>query len=208
MVVPFIVAMAALGVAWLSPLEALGDIRFSAHMAQQELIMLVAAPLLAIALPLPPRWRRLFILEPAVAFSLHAMALWLWHAPQLLEGALQHEGLRAIERASLLFTAALFWSSVIHGNQRLASLFVLATGVHTGLLGALLAVAGRVWYPRYVSSLGVDALQDQRLAGLVMWIPGGALFLMVGLALFSASARCTDIRIRACVPGWASAPSS
>jgi len=64
-----------------------------------------------------------------------------------------------------------------------------ATAVHSEALGALLTFAPRVWYPLYAMrspAAGLDALDDQRLAGLLMWIPFGVIFLLLGLGLFAA----------------------
>src|SRR5437660_1065821 len=54
-----------LAVALLSPVHALGEVLFSAHMVQHELLMLVAAPLMVLSRPLAPfvralpfAWRR------------------------------------------------------------------------------------------------------------------------------------------------------
>ena len=60
------------------------------------------------------------------------------------------------------------------------------TMVHTGALGALLALAPGVWYPSYIestSALGFDPLQDQQLGGFVMWVPGGLAYLIGGLVV-------------------------
>jgi cytochrome c oxidase assembly factor CtaG len=61
--------------------------------------------------------------------------------------------------------------------------------MHTSLLGALITVAGRLWYPLYAARavpFGVDAQEDQTLAGLVMWVPCGVVLTLVALALFAA----------------------
>jgi len=60
---------------------------------------------------------------------------------------------------------------------------------HSGLLGALLTFAPRLWYPIYAartSRWGLSPLEDQQLAGLIMWIPAGVLFIVLGLGLFAA----------------------
>jgi mono/diheme cytochrome c family protein len=93
-----------------------------------------------------------------------------------------------------LLTACLFWWALIHGRYgRLgygaAVLFVFATAVHSGALGALMTFAPRAWYPLYAhrsAAAGHDPLQDQQLAGLIMWIPFGVVFLVLALALFAA----------------------
>jgi putative membrane protein len=57
------------------------------------------------------------------------------------------------------------------------------------VLGALLTVAPHVWYPSYSSAgvqWNVDALVDQQLAGLLMWVPSGVIFIVFGLAVLAA----------------------
>src|SRR5205085_12056549 len=67
--------------------------------------------------------------------------------------------------------------------------YVFLTAVHSGTLGALLTVAPEPWYVSYVGQgrlWGVDPLDDQQLAGLLMWIPAGVVFIVLGLALMAA----------------------
>src|SRR5262249_6381993 len=97
-----------LGVALISPLHALGAFLFSAHMIQHEVLMLVAAPLLVLARPLPRflwalplPWRRQLgtmrqgmrgswrvLTHPLIAWALHAVVLWIWHVPRLFQATL------------------------------------------------------------------------------------------------------------------------
>ncbi|MDB4906908.1 MAG: hypothetical protein JWO05_1692 [Gemmatimonadetes bacterium] len=201
----------ALAVALVSPLDALGAQLFSAHMVQHEVLMLLAAPLMVTGRPLaawawalPAPWRKRLpaslhrawlarswsaITDPLAAWALHALALWLWHVPALFEAALHNEGVHALQHASFLATALLFWWAVLGPDTRarragLALLLLFTTMLHTGALGALLALAPTPWYPPYVDSavaLGLDPVQDQQLGGLIMWIPGGVAYLGVGL---------------------------
>ncbi len=70
-----------------------------------------------------------------------------------------------------------------------AVLYVFTTAVHTSLLGVLLTFSPTLWYPAYrgsASAWGLTPLEDQQLAGLIMWIPGGASYLVAGLALIAA----------------------
>jgi putative membrane protein len=209
-------AMLSLGVALVSPLDALSDILFSAHMTQHEILMLVAAPLLVVAQPLlaflwavPAIRRRVVaarVRQPAVArtwraltaplvvFLLHGIALWIWHVPAFFEAALHDERLHAIQHLSFLFTAALFWWGMIHGRYGrmgygAAVAYVFLTSLHSTILGALLTVAPSPWYRWYAATAAarhLDATADQQLAGLVMWIPSGVIFIVIGLALFAA----------------------
>src|SRR5690606_10548994 len=145
----FAAGWAVLATALCSPIDSLGGALFSMHMVQHELLMVAAAPLLVLSRPLEawtwalaPPWRRAFaaltrrrgfslawgaLTEPVAAWTLHAAALWAWHVPAAFDAALAHDGWHALQHASFLGTALLFWSSVLGrpGRQeglRLASL--------------------------------------------------------------------------------------
>ena len=95
---------------------------------------------------------------------------------------------------SFFGSAALFWWALVHGRFRrqgygAAVVWVFTTSLHSGVLGALLTFAPRLWYPIYeerTGRFGLSALEDQQLAGLLMWVPAGFVFLLLGLALFAA----------------------
>jgi putative membrane protein len=202
-------------VALASPLTVVSEVLFSAHMTQHELLMLVAAPLVVLGRPLavivwllPDHarrrirgaqrpllmngWRRLT--APVTVLLLHGVVLWVWHVPSLFESALHNEAIHAFQHLCFFWTAALFWWAVVHGRYGalgygVAVLFVFVTAVHTSVLGALLTFAPSLWYPTHAAGAaahGIPPLEDQQLAGLLMWVPAGALFLVLGLALCAA----------------------
>jgi cytochrome c oxidase assembly factor CtaG len=203
-------------VAAASPLHPWGEILFSAHMAQHETLILVAAPLLVLGRPLavflwalPPAARERVgewaasrpvsaawqaITGPLAVFVIHGLALWLWHAPALYEAALRSDAVHLLQHASFFGSAALFWWALIHGRYGkmgygVAVFYVFATALHSGVLGALLTFAPRLWYPIYAERTavwGLSPLEDQQLAGLIMWVPSGALFVALALGLFAA----------------------
>jgi cytochrome c oxidase assembly factor CtaG len=214
----------ALFIALVSPLHAWGSVLFSAHMSQHEVLMLVAAPLLVLGRPLvvflwafPVNWSRrignlakipaisrgwqLFTI-PLVAWLVHAVALWIWHVPVLFEAVLHHEWVHTLQHVSFLGSALLFWWALIHGPRGVmgygaALLYLFTTSIHSGALGALLTVAGSVWYPSYIgltTSWGLTPLEDQQLGGLIMWIPAGLVYVIAGLALFAGWLREADLR--------------
>jgi cytochrome c oxidase assembly factor CtaG len=203
-------------IALLSPIDGLSDILFSAHMAQHELLMIVAAPLLVLARPLVPMlwalsprgreraaalsqspafsvtWR--FVTGPLVVLLVHAFAVWIWHVPQLFEAALRSEAIHTVQHGMFFVTAILFWWALVHGRYGrigygVAVAYVFITATHTTILGALMTIAPRVWYPMYqarAAAWGVRPLEDQQLAGLLMWVPSGVVFLCLALGLFAA----------------------
>jgi putative membrane protein len=209
----FATAWGVLALALISPIDTLGGALFSLHMVQHELLMVVAAPLFVMSRPLeawawalPATWRQPLagvgrvrplaaawraVTDPPGAWTLHAVALWAWHVPWLFEASLTHEWVHALQHASFLGSALAFWWSVLGRSARrpdavgLASLFT--TMLHTGALGALLTFAPSPWYPHYGGgSLGLTALEDQQLGGLVMWVPGALAYMVAGLALVAA----------------------
>jgi len=214
----------ALFVALVSPLHAWGSVLFSAHMTQHEVLMLVAAPLLVLARPVVPFlwafpldwsrrlgnigkvgwvssvWHALTI--PLVAWLVHAVALWTWHVPVLFEAVLHNEWVHTLQHLSFLVSALLFWWALIHGPRGAmgygaAVLYLFTTSIHSGALGALLTVAGSVWYPSYIpftATWGLTPLEDQQLGGLIMWIPAGLVYVIAGLALFAGWLREADVR--------------
>ncbi len=203
---------AAMLMAVLPPLDRLAVERFSAHMLQHELLMLVGAPLVIAGrafatalLGLPARaraaaaslvqgpgaagtWRLLS--APLTAWALHGVTVWMWHVPALYEAAVRHEGVHAVQHATFVGTAALFWSGLIYGRYGRAGygasvFYVFTTLVHTGLLGAVFTLAPSAIYPLYAARTP-DAVGDQQIAGLVMWVPAGLVLTLTGLALFAA----------------------
>jgi cytochrome c oxidase assembly factor CtaG len=128
------------------------------------------------------------ITQPLGAWTLHALALWLWHLPVLFEAALASEATHIAQHASFLATALLFWWSVLDrrprnaGGAAMASLF--ATMGHSGALGALITFAPRPWYPSYAAgAYGLTALADQQLGGLIMWGPASLAYLAAALVI-------------------------
>jgi putative membrane protein len=182
-VLSFSGGMLVLLLALLSPLHHLAEERLWAHMVQHELLMVIAAPLLVAARPLValrlalPKW----LSDPLVAWIAHAAAIWVWHVPGIFEAAAHHEGLHFAQHASFLVTALMFWWTVFaRPGAGVASLFT--TMLYTGALGALMALSNRSWYAGY-------ALEDQQLAGLVMWVPAGAAYPLAALLLLGRTLR-------------------
>ena len=196
---------AALALALVSPLHWLGERLFVAHMVEHTVIMAVAAPLIAVsrpigailwALPQSMRplsrritlWRR--VCEPLTATALQALALWVWHMPTLYELALAHPLAHRLQHVSFLLTASLFWWALLFGPARsrgygVGVFCLFATAMQSGLLGALLTVSRRLWFPAqgtFASVWGLSALEDQQLAGLVMWVPMGLIYTAAALA--------------------------
>ena len=191
----------------ITPLDEVAAALFSAHMAQHLLLLLVAPPLLVLGLPLVAfAWalpessrqglrelRRLHPLTtPPAAFAVHSVALWAWHAPRLYDAAVAEPVVHGLEHVSFLGPAVLFWWVLLSSGRAgrgAGVLYVFGMALQSTLLGALLTFASGTWYTAHLSTTtawGLSLREDQQLAGLIMWIPGGALYLAAALGLFAA----------------------
>jgi len=144
--------------------------------------------------PIVALWK--VIGHPLTATVLHGVALWLWHAPLLYTLALSNETIHRIEHLSFFITGVLFWWTLLYGRgaergerirDALAIGCLFLTVLHSGVLGALLTLSPRVWYPAQVqfsADFGLTPLEDQQLAGILMWVPMGTLY--TAAALFFA----------------------
>ena len=127
--------------------------------------------------------------DPFVATAIQAVAIVGWHVPWLFDLALRHEGWHVAQHLSFLFSALLFWWAMLHGRGRagalVSALCLFVTSMVGGGVGALMALASSPWYEAYATlgatPAGLSPQQDQQLAGLLMWIPGGLYHLAAAL---------------------------
>ncbi len=212
----FATGMLVMLIALESPLDAMSENLFSAHMVQHLLLMLVAPPLLVSsdcvgiflrAFPRLPRKRiiRLWhaagfgrayhaLLHPLLVFVLFNGAFVFWHAPGPYEWALQNNLIHIAEHLSFFVGSLMFWSVVLpapgHGRRLAhgpALLLIVATAVLSGLPGALMIFAPRPLYPGHAEGVmkwGMTLMQDQELAGLIMWIPAGGAYVLAAALVF------------------------
>lgn len=228
----------AFGVGWsslllalVSPLHRLGDVLFSAHMLQHELLLLIAAPLLAASRPgvtllyaIPRNARRplgawvarieksaplsiLFL--PLGSFLLHAAALWLWHIPYLYQATVESDLVHSLQHLSFFLSGVLFWSTLFGAGRSIMTygagvLYVFGTAAHCSALGALLTFSSVVWYPIYSNRTqlwNLTPLQDQQLGGLLMWVPSGVVFILIGIWLFARWLQTSEQRLEHSILG-------
>ena len=215
--------MAVVAIALLSPVDGVSQALFAVHMVQHLLLILVAAPLLALGEPLVPmlfalpirerrrigRWwkgasalRGLWhgITRPVAAWALHVSAVVLWHLPPAYDAAARSLPVHVGEHLCFFVTALLFWWVVLDRRSRHrlgtgAAIFYLFTAaLASTLLGAAITLAPRPWYTAHwgtTTAWGLTPLEDQQLAGLIMWVPAGLVYL-VALGPIAAKALARD----------------
>jgi putative membrane protein len=143
---------------------------------------------------------------PVSVWLLFAGLVGAWHIPFLYQAAVRDDLVHFLEHASFLGVALLFWWTVAEfgkpGRLSLGAgvLFLFTAALQSGILGALMTFSATAWYPEYAASAaewGLTPLEDQQLAGAIMWIPGGFVFLLAALTLMARwfqKAEAADLR--------------
>ena len=179
-------------------------------------LLVLGAPVLPVMMAMPRTVRRISrtiervpvvdaasraVMNPVVVLALHSIALWAWHLPSPYQAALGDDVLHGGEHITFVATAMLFWALVIgsRGRRRLghgpAILLTFVTALQSAALGVVLTFASTVLYPVHASrtqAWGLTALEDQQLAGAIMWIPAGVIYLGVMCALLGGWMKAMD----------------
>lgn len=175
---------------FVTPLCAMAVALFSMRAVNHLLLVAVLAPLLAYGLG----GRRLTGGLTAAALT-HAVVFWFWHAPSPYTAALGDDGLYWLMQLSLLGSALWFWRALLarRGDIMATAGTLAGFAAQMGLLGALIALAPDPLYAPHALSTApwtLTALEDQQLAGLIMWVPGVLPYLAaLGLGVASALRR-------------------
>jgi putative membrane protein len=175
-------------VALLGPLDDWAKTSTAMHMVQHMVLIVVIAPLWVLSQPLPQlisgggkvaaisgRVALRLSRHPLWAAYLHGLVIWFWHVPHFYMLAVENPWWHAVEHACFLLTAGLFWWALLQfskPNAPWALLALLLTLMHTGFLGAVLTFARAPLYGE------ARDLQDQQLAGLIMWVLAAIPYLM------------------------------
>jgi putative membrane protein len=216
----FAAGIFALAGALISPLHWLGERSFAFHMVEHEIVMAVAAPLVVLSrpvgsllwgLPVPARkgigslmkadiaqhlWN--WLTGAIAATIIHAIAIWSWHIPFLFDAAVTHIAVHRLQHLSFFLAAVLFWWAIlVKSDYGPGAWHLFLTMLHTSVLGALMTLAPRVLYITQADRIPIShltPLEDQQLAGLIMWIPGGAIYAAGAIAMLALWIRRADQR--------------
>jgi cytochrome c oxidase assembly factor CtaG len=213
-------------VALLSPIDTYQAVSFSTHMLQHVLLLLVAAPLFALGMPITlalraasPEARHKYLLpalhsravrvlsHPVVAFLIFAVVQYVTHFTGFYEAALQNDAVHALEHGLFLLAGVLFWWPVVGldpSPRKLGyparMLYVVLAMPLEAFLGVAILSANHVLYPHYQQLAapwgGAAALRDQGDAGSIMWIMGEVVSLIAVLCVAAAWFRHDEARQR------------
>jgi cytochrome c oxidase assembly factor CtaG len=213
----FVAGWVTLAGALTSPLHRAGETSFTLHMIEHEIVMLLSALLLVAARPgaallwaFPAGLRRPLgsaggwslwrtLADPFVATFVQSAVIIAWHVPWLFDLALHAEAWHVVQHLCFVGSALLFWRAMLHrAGPLVAAACLFVTSMIGGGLGALMSLASSPWYTRYaglgLTPAGLTPMQDQQLAGLIMWVPGGAWHLAASLWFLMCALRQMEAR--------------
>ena len=188
------------------PLHTLSDqYLFSAHMVQHMLLMLVMPPFLILGIP-PWLIRRAMknpgvaraartLTNPVVAYLAYNVTFIGWHVPRMYNWALVSHDLHIVQHLMFISVAVMMWWPVVNPVRELERIptgpllmmYVFAFGIPSTILSAFITLSDSVFYPWYAAAPRISSLsplEDQRLGGLIMWIPGMLIFWVGITAVF------------------------
>jgi putative membrane protein len=191
------------------PLHDLSDYYlFSAHMVQHLVLTQLMPPLLLLGVPafalrplVRPAWVQAVqrtLSKPVVAFSLYTLSFTGWHLQPAYDLMMRNHNVHIVTHLQFMVTAMIMWWPVLsplresrmsYGGQML---YLFLIGIPMMLVAALITLADVTLYPWYAASprvFGLSPLDDQKLGGIIMWVPGGLFYWVVMSFVFFAWVR-------------------
>lgn len=198
--------LAVLALALNGPLHDLSDhYLFSAHMVQHLLLAFLMPPLLLYGTPgwlLRPLLRHPLVVRggraltrPVGAFAAFNLVLVGWHLPPAYNLAMAVHPVHIVQHLMIMAAAVLLWWPVLSPARELPRapypvqlLYLFVVGLPMVVVSVFITMADSVLYPAYLSAPRLweflTPRADQHLGGLIMWIPGGLVFLIAISVVF------------------------
>lgn len=177
---------------------------FSAHMVQHLLLTILMPPLLLFGVPgwmlrplvrargIAPLARALT--RPKVCFAAFQLVVAAWHLPVLYNSAMASHEIHILQHLMFMATAVMLWWPVLSQLPELPRLsypmqmlYLFLTTLPMSVVAVYITYSQTLLYPAYSAApriLGLTPMQDQLLGGLIMWIPGGLVFMAVITVIF------------------------
>lgn len=179
-------------------------------------LMIVGMPGLVGLWALPARWRRRvahrwrnsdairssweIISQPMLAWVIYFAILWAWHLPSLYEAALSDPLIHDLQHILFFGAAGLLWWVMLNPASQKSALStgvlsLFTTALHAMALGVFMTLSPRAWYPAYeatTQSWGLTLLEDQQIAGALMWMPACIVYVILAASIFAFWLRETE----------------
>jgi putative membrane protein len=173
-------------------------------------LLVLGAPGLVCMWAFPLKWRNAFrrwtgmleswrspwylLWQPLLMWGLYGFTLWVWHLPGFYQAALRNQWVHDFQHLTFLLTSCLFWRVLLDPISRyrlsrgVGVIYLFTTSLHATVLGVFMALAPGVWYPDYettTAAWNLTALEDQQLAGLIMWMPACMIYALAAAGMFA-----------------------
>jgi putative membrane protein len=177
---------------------------FSAHMVQHLMLTMAMPPLLIAGVPgwmiRPLLGNRIIgaiarrVTRPITCYVIFNLVIAGWHLPVFYNAAMDHHAIHIIEHLMFMVAAVLMWwplTSQLPELPRLAypgqMLYSFLMTLPMSVVAVYISMADEVLYPHYASApriFPLSPMDDQLLGGLIMWIPGGLIFMLIMSVIF------------------------
>ena len=180
------------------------DYLFSAHMVQHLILTLAMPPLMIVGVPgwmlrpllrnrvLGPIGRK--ITKPVWCFTIFNLTIAVWHLPMFYNAAMANHNIHILEHLLFMATAVLMWwplTSQLPELPRLPypgqMLYCFLMSIPMSIVAVYITMADQILYPAYSAApriLPLSPMEDQLLGGLIMWVPGGLIFVIIMSVVF------------------------
>jgi putative membrane protein len=186
---------------------------FSAHMVQHLLLMMAMPPLMLAGVPgwmLRPLLRNRVIgafarrvTRPIACFVIFNVVIAVWHLPAFYNAAMDNHDIHIVEHLMFMAAAILMWWPLMSQLPELPRLsypgqmlYCFLMTLPMSVIAIYITLADQVLYPAYASApriVALSPLEDQLLGGLIMWVPGGVIFVVImSVVFFRWAARGED----------------
>ena len=186
---------------------------FSAHMVQHLLLTMAMPPLMLAGVPgwmLRPLLRNPVlgaiarrITRPFACFVIFNLVIAVWHIPAFYNAAMANHNIHIVEHLMFMSAAVLMWwplMSQLPELPRLAypgqMLYCFLMTLPMSVVAIYITLADQVLYPAYAAApriIALSPIEDQVLGGLIMWVPGGVIFVVImSVVFFKWAARGED----------------
>ena len=203
--ISFLAALLVIFASLNGPIHDLSDTYlFSAHMVQHLMLTMLMPPLLIAGVPgwmLRPLLRSRAIASvarvvtrPVACFAIFNIVIAMWHLPVFYNAAMDNHNIHILEHLMFMAAAVLMWwplTSQLPELPRLSypgqMLYCFLMIMPMSIVAVYISMADRVLYPAYAAApriTSLSPLEDQLLGGLIMWVPGGMIFMIIMSVIF------------------------
>jgi putative membrane protein len=203
--ISFLAALLVIFASLNGPIHDLSDTYlFSAHMVQHLMLTMLMPPLLIAGVPgwmLRPLIRSRAIASiarvvtrPIACFAIFNIVIAMWHLPVFYNAAMDNHNIHILEHLMFMAAAVLMWwplTSQLPELPRLSypgqMLYCFLMIMPMSIVAVYISMADRVLYPAYAAApriTSLSPLEDQLLGGLIMWVPGGMIFMIIMSVIF------------------------